>query len=54
MEKEVKLKPILIEDLGMIFATENSKNKVRFGLYKCGYCDKEFKTQTSSIKKWKF
>ena len=42
-------KPILIEDLGMMFATEKSKNKVRFGLYKCGFCDKEFKIQTSSI-----
>ncbi len=48
--KEDLFKPILIKDLGMMFPTENSKNKVRFGLYKCGYCDKEFKTQTSSIK----
>ena len=38
-------KPILIEDLGMIFATENSKRKVRFGLYKCGLCGEEFRTE---------
>ena len=31
-------KPILLEDLGMMFATESSKKKVRFGLYKCGFC----------------
>ena len=49
MEKEDLPKPILLEDLGMVFHTESSKRKVRFGLYKCGFCDKEFKTQTSSI-----
>ena len=49
MEKEDLPKPILLEDLGMMFHTESSKRKVRFGLYKCGFCDKEFKTQTSSI-----
>ena len=43
-------KPILIEDLGMMFATEKSKKKVRFGLYKCSLCGNEFRTQTSSIK----
>ncbi len=43
-------KPTLIEDLGMMFATEESKRKIRFGIYKCGFCGKEFKTQTSSIK----
>ena len=42
-------KPILIEDLGMIFATESSKTKVRFGLYKCGFCGTEFKTNTYNI-----
>ena len=34
----------LIEDLGMLYPTEFSKKKVRFGLYKC-YCGNEFKTQ---------
>ena len=42
-------KPILIEDLGMIFATENSKHKVRFGIYKCGLCGTNFKANTYDI-----
>ena len=48
--QEVELpKPILIKDLGMMFATEKSKSKVRFGLYKCGFCDNEFKAQVQHI-----
>ena len=43
-------KPILIEDLGMVFATEKSKQRRRFGLYKCGFCGEEFKARTSSVK----
>ena len=50
MEKEVKLKPILIEDLGMMYPTENSKQKRRYGIYKCGFCGEEFRTQTFFIK----
>ena len=42
-------KPILIEDLGMMLPTENSKRKVRFGLYKCGFCGTEFKANTNNI-----
>ena len=42
-------KPILVEDLGMIFHTESSKTKVRFGLYRCGFCGTEFKANTSSV-----
>ena len=49
MEKEELSKPILIEDLGMMFPTEKSKNKVRFGIYKCGFCGTEFKTNTYDI-----
>ena len=48
--KEDLLKPILIEDLGMMFATENSKKKKRFGLYKCGFCGTNFKADTYDIK----
>ena len=44
------LKPILIEDLGMMFATEKSKIKDRFGIYKCSFCGTEFKTQTYKVK----
>ena len=43
-------KPILLEDLGMMYPTKNSKQKTRFGLYKCGFCGNKFKTHTNSIK----
>ena len=43
-------KPTLIEDLGMMFPTKNSKRKFRYGLYKCGFCGEEFRTQTSRVK----
>ena len=42
-------KPILVEDLGMIFATEDSKKKRRYGIYKCGFCGEEFKAYTQHI-----
>ena len=42
-------KPILIEDLGMRYHTVSSKNKVRFGLYKCGFCGTEFKANTYTV-----
>ena len=42
-------KPLLVEDLGMMFATKNSKHKVRFGIYKCGFCGTEFKACTYHI-----
>ena len=47
--KEELPEPILIEDLGMMFATENSKQKRRYGIYKCGFCGNEFKTNTYDI-----
>ena len=50
MEKEELSKPILIEDLGMMFPTEKSKIKYRFGIYKCGFCGTEFKTCTYNVK----
>jgi hypothetical protein len=50
VNKENYPKPILIKDLDMMFATENSKQKRRFGLYKCGFCGTEFKAQVSSVK----
>jgi hypothetical protein len=58
ISEEVKLealggdypKPILIKNLGMMFATKNSKQKTRFGLYKCGFCGEEFRTQISNVK----
>lgn len=49
--KEIKEyeKPILLEDLGMKFPTENSKKKKRFGLFKC-FCGNTFETQTHDVK----
>lgn len=48
--KEDLPKPTLIEDLGMIFATESSKHKIRYGIYKCGFCGNNFKASTYNIK----
>ena len=42
-------KPILIEDLGMMFTTEGSKRKTKFGVYKCGFCGTNFKANTYDI-----
>ena len=47
--KEELPEPILLEDLGTMFATEKSKKKVRFGIYKCGFCGTNFKANTYSI-----
>ena len=50
-EQEVKLpKPILLEDLGMMFATENSNQKRHYGIFKCGLCGEEFRTRISKVK----
>jgi hypothetical protein len=43
-------KPILIKNLGMMYATKNSKERKRYGIYKCGFCGNEFRTQTSLVK----
>ena len=48
--KEELPEPILLEDLGALYPTESSKQKVRFGIYKCGFCGTEFKARTSSVK----
>ena len=47
--KEELPEPILIEDLGALYPTEDSKHKVRFGIYKCGFCGNEFKANTYDI-----
>ena len=47
--KEELPEPILLEDLGFLFPTENSKKKRRFGIYKCGFCGTEFKANTYAI-----
>jgi formylmethanofuran dehydrogenase subunit E len=46
----MSLEPIFIKDLGMQYPTKTSKQKHRFGLYKCSYCGEEFKTQVQSIR----
>ena len=47
--KEFLPEPILLEDLGYLYPNENSKQKRRFGIYKCGFCGTEFKANTQSI-----
>jgi hypothetical protein len=42
-------KPILIEDLWYLYPNEESKQKRRYGLYKCGFCGTEFRAITQSI-----
>lgn len=46
---EKSILPRLIKDLGMIFATENSKRGYRHGLYKCGFCGKDFEARISHV-----
>lgn len=40
---------ILLEDLGMLYPKETSKQKYRYGLYKC-YCGNQFKSMVQSVK----
>lgn len=40
---------VLVKDLGMMYPTKTSKQKARYGIYRC-HCGNEFKTQTSNIK----
>ena len=49
IEQEDLPKPIFIKNLGMMYATKKSKDKVRFGLYKCGFCGNEFRTNTYNV-----
>ena len=48
--KEELPEPILLEDLGMMYPTEKSKRKYKFGIYKCGFCGTKFKASTNNIK----
>ena len=43
-------KLILIEDLGTMYPTENSKKKARYGIYKCGFCGNEFRSLVQDVK----
>ena len=60
MEEEIEelerdMTPVLLEDLGMRFATKKSKKKskrkYRYGLYKCQYCGKEWESIIDSVQK---
>ena len=50
-EEEKDMTPILLEDLGMMYTTEKSKVRRRYGIFKCQYCGKEFKTNFRSVKR---
>lgn len=41
-------KPYLVKDLGRLYPTKKSKQKTRFGIYKC-FCGTEFKSTTNGI-----
>ena len=47
---EKDMTPVLLEDLGMRYPTENSKHKFRYGLYQCQYCGNEFEAKIQHIK----
>lgn len=49
MKNKTFEKPILLEDLGMKFPTENSNKKRRYGLFKC-FCGNEFEAQIAHVK----
>lgn len=48
---EKDMTPVLLEDLGMRYPTEESKERRRYGLYQCQYCGKEFETRIDDIKR---
>ena len=48
--KEAPPKPVLIEDLGMMFPTKDSNYTARFGIYKCGLCGNEFRSRVQDVK----
>ena len=49
MKQTIKKELILLEDLGYLYPKETSKQRKRFGIFKC-HCGKEFKTQTRDVK----
>lgn len=44
------LTPILLEDLGTKYPKPDSKERKRYGLYQCPYCDTIFETRIRSVK----
>ena len=51
VHEEKDMTPILLEDLGMMYANETSKRKRHYGIFKCQYCGKEFKSNISNVKR---
>lgn len=49
MEEKEYIPPILLEDLGTRFPTESSKERKKYGLFKC-FCGNEFEAQIDNIK----
>jgi len=41
---------VLLKDLGYLYPLETSKQKAKYGLYKC-YCGNEFKARTNNVKR---
>ena len=39
----------IIKDLGMMFATESSKRKVKYSIFKCGFCGHEFRAVIQAV-----
>jgi len=48
-KQEKDMTPILIEDLGLKYPNDSSKRKRHYGIFKCQYCGKEFKTQLPNV-----
>lgn len=49
LNNQIPSTPVLIQDLGMHYATETSKTKKRYGLYRCE-CGQNFKAHIGSVK----
>lgn len=47
---EKDMTPILKEDLGKLYATENSKYKQHYGIFECQYCGEYFKSLIHHVK----
>ena len=52
MNQIIRKELVLLKDLGMKYPKETSKEKKRYGLYKC-HCGKEFETIISDVKSGK-
>jgi len=48
LQMEINQEIILIKDLGLKYSTKNSKNRIRYGLFKC-FCGNEFEKPITKI-----